>query len=55
MILGPDGKPVPRPAPRGDRCPQCNAGPEHRVKSGGFGAEVHDVCCKCGYEFKEGA
>jgi len=33
-------------------CPQCGAGPEKRVLSGGFGP-VHDVCGQCGHDFAE--
>lgn len=37
--------------PAGDRrCPRCQAGPERRVASAGFG-DPHPVCSKCGFEF----
>jgi uncharacterized protein (DUF983 family) len=49
-ILGPDGQPVARKAVS-KACPNCGAGPEKRVLSGGFG-EVHDVCSRCGYEWE---
>ena len=42
----------PRPLPRDRRCPQCHAGPEKRVASGGFGTP-HPVCSQCGYEWHE--
>jgi hypothetical protein len=40
------------------RCPRCRTecpkGDERkRVRSGGFGAHVHDVCVTCGYDFEE--
>jgi uncharacterized protein (DUF983 family) len=50
-ILGPDGK-RPARAAVSDDCPKCQAGPEKRVLSGGFG-EPHDVCSKCGHDFQE--
>jgi rubredoxin len=41
-----------KPVKRDTRCPQCQAGPDKRVASGGFG-EPHDVCVVCGHEFQE--
>ena len=32
------------------RCPKCQAGPDRRVLSGGFG-EPHEVCGQCGFDF----
>jgi len=49
-ILDADGRPA--RARESRICPQCGAGPERRVLSGGFGA-VHDVCGQCGYGFAE--
>jgi uncharacterized protein (DUF983 family) len=31
-------------------CPQCGAGPDHRVPSCGFGTP-RPVCARCGYEW----
>ncbi len=33
-------------------CPQCSAGPDKRVPSGGFG-RPHPVCGDCGYEWTD--
>lgn len=38
--------------PKDERCPRCRKGPEHRVKSSGFGAP-HPVCSQCGYEWHD--
>lgn len=40
------------------RCPRCQVDcpkgdATKRVRSGGFGPHVHDVCIRCGYEFEE--
>lgn len=42
----------PKPLPKSAACPQCRAGKDRRVRSGGFGA-FHDVCGQCGFEFEE--
>jgi hypothetical protein len=54
-ILDGRGKPA-RASVETPRCPRCRVespkGDESkRVRSGGFGDDVHDVCLKCGYEF----
>lgn len=51
QLLGPNGQPLPSRA-KPTRCPNCGASPDKRVLSGGFG-EPHDVCSRCGMEFKE--
>ena len=38
-------------------CPQCRiecpkGDASKRTRSSGFGSDVHDVCCNCGYEFR---
>ena len=35
---------------RDARCPRCQAGPDRRRASAGFGVP-HPVCGRCGYEF----
>jgi hypothetical protein len=47
VIVNPQGKPARASASKD--CPNGH-GPEHRVKSSGFG-EPHPVCSKCGHEF----
>ncbi len=49
-ILDSEGRAARRPVDH--TCPQCGAGPDRRVPSGGFGV-VHDVCSRCAYEFSE--
>lgn len=46
-----DPKPLPRDK-RAQNCPQCGAGKDKRVASGGFGTP-HPVCSGCGYEWHE--
>ncbi len=52
-ILGPDGRPARKVAPRkvatksDGRCPHCRAPKSQRVTSGGFGA-VSEICGGCG-------
>lgn len=53
-LVGPDGRPVPRPRHASTACPRCRADEGKRVKSSGFGTP-HEVCSECGHEFKEGA
>ncbi len=48
-IVDPTGRPARKAADQ--RCPQCGAGHEKRVKSG-MGA-AHPVCMRCGYEWHE--
>jgi hypothetical protein len=55
-ILDGSGKPA-RQSVGPVRCPRCHVesptgDPKKRVRSGGFGADVHDVCLNCGYEFE---
>lgn len=38
--------------PPDERCPRCSAGTDARVVSQTFGP-LHDVCGRCGYEFRE--
>jgi uncharacterized protein (DUF983 family) len=42
------GRPARQAADR--LCPQCGAGPDARVASGGFGTPW-PVCARCGYEW----
>ena len=49
-ILDATGKPA-RAATTAS-CPQCGAGPDRRVASGGFGLP-HPVCASCGYEWMD--
>ena len=51
-IVGTDGRPLRRPQANTDACPECRAGKDQRVPSCGFGTP-HEVCQKCGHEFKE--
>lgn len=46
------GRPLRRPQAASDACPGCGAGKDRRVPSAGFGTP-HEVCEKCGHEFKE--
>lgn len=48
-IVDPQGRPARSPASRA--CPAC--GSTKRVLSGGFGADVHDLCAVCGHDFAE--
>ena len=41
-IVDASGKPM--RAPKDARCPQCGAGPDQRVETGGFGGPAHLVC-----------
>jgi uncharacterized protein (DUF983 family) len=50
-LVGADGR-SPARAKKSKDCPRCDAAPEKRRLSGGFGA-VHDVCGSCGYDFPE--
>ena len=52
VVLGPDGQPVSSEVEEVKDCPQCGAGPDRRVPSGGFGKR-HDVCGRCGFQFQE--
>lgn len=45
-----DAPPAGTPHPAA--CPDCGAGPDQWQKSAGFGAP-HDVCLRCGHEFRE--
>lgn len=38
--------------PKDTSCPRCQAPADRRVLSAGFG-DPHDVCGRCGYDFKE--
>lgn len=54
-IVDPHGKPA-RQAREPVRCPRCRVDcptgdPTKRVRSGGFGGDVHDCCVACGYDF----
>lgn len=54
-ILNASGTPA-RTAVGPVRCPQCGRecpteDPTTRVRSGGFGTDVHDVCLHCGYDW----
>lgn len=40
----------PDPLPADERCPKCNAGPERRGPSGGFGIPTV-LCLTCGHNF----
>jgi hypothetical protein len=42
----------PTPLATDDRCPQCGAGREDRIRSQTFGP-VHDVCRQCRHAFTE--
>lgn len=51
VIVDPSGQPARAPASKA--CPKCGAGPDKRVKSGGFGP-AHPVCnggCNPAYEW----
>jgi len=51
VIVDPQGKPARQAKAQDDRCPQCGAGREKRVASGGFGQPPHPICAGCGYEW----
>lgn len=44
----------PKPIPRDERCPNCDAKPDKRVDAAGFGRVRVTVCGVCGYEFSRG-
>lgn len=55
-ILDGSGQPA-RKAMEILRCPRCKVecptgDTTRRVRSGGFGTTVHDVCVACGYDFE---
>ena len=55
-IVDPHGQPARQAVDT--RCPRCRVecpkgDDKKRVRSGGFGATVHDVCVNCGHEFEE--
>ncbi len=41
----------PKPLPKSDRCPTCNATRDKR-RAGGFGS-AGDVCGVCGHDYEE--
>jgi rubredoxin len=41
----------PKPFPRDERCPKCQAKPDTRIDAAGFGRVRVIVCGVCGYEF----
>jgi hypothetical protein len=48
------GRPARARQVKSDRCPQCGAGPDTRVPSGGFGRVPYPICnggCDPAYEF----
>jgi len=50
QLVDPSGKPA--RLPRRANCPQCGAGPTHRVTSG-MGPTAHVTCETCAYAFPE--
>lgn len=38
-------------APDPTPCPKCNAAPDTRIESAGFGNHAHEVCGRCGFDF----
>lgn len=48
-LVAPDGKQL----RRDDKCPQCRAGKDKRVRGTGFGASKEVVCGACGHSFGE--
>jgi rubredoxin len=48
VILAPGGRPA--RIPDDAKCPQCGAGADQRVPTGGFGVPGQ-ACQRCGYEF----
>ena len=55
VLLDGSGRPA-RKAIEVVRCPRCQVqcppgDTTRRVRSGGFGADVHDVCVACGYDW----
>lgn len=50
-VLDAYGRPAEAHVRANTTCPDCQAGPECRVPSGGFGV-VHEVCRVCGHEFE---
>lgn len=50
VIVDATGRPASIGRREDKRCPECHAGPDARVRSGGFGA-AHPVCRECGYEW----
>ena len=51
-LLDATGRPLRRHQANPDACPGCGAGKDRRVLSAGFGTP-HEVCEKCGHEWKE--
>lgn len=49
-LVQPDGRPARRS--KKDRCPQCGAKADRRVRSG-MGARVSVTCEACGFEFPQ--
>jgi len=53
-IVAPDGRPARRITEQGTSkqpCPNCNAGPDKRRASGGFGLP-HILCAVCGFAWE---
>jgi hypothetical protein len=50
ILVDPQGRPLSARRREDQRCPQCFAGPDRRVKSCGFGP-ASTLCGQCGYDF----